>query len=168
VDYRGYGRSTGKPSEAGTYRDALAAWEYLLRERRLAADKVVIMGRSLGGGVATWLAGRVAARALILESTFTSLPEVAQRLYPYVPVRWLASNRYDNLARVPRVTIPGLIIHSRDDELIPLSHGKQLFQRYGGDKEFLEIYGRHADGYLASGEVYTAGIGKFLERVVSH
>lgn len=164
IDYRGYGHSSGTPSETGTYRDAETAWQYLTAERGIDPARVVVFGRSLGGGVATWLATRVQAGGVVLESTFTSMPEVAQRLYPYVPVRWLARTRYANLTRVNEIRSPILFIHSREDELIPLGHCERLHSSYRGTKELLVIKGRHGDGYLMSGELYVAALEAFLTR----
>lgn len=162
IDYRGYGQSSGSPSEAGTYLDAKAAWQYLTSERRIDPAKIVIFGRSLGGGVATWLATQIRPAGIVLESTFSSMPDVAQRLYPYVPVRWLARNRYDNLARINDIRVPILFIHSSEDELIPLTHSERLHEHYRGPKALQVIKGSHADGYIMSGELYISALSQFF------
>lgn len=162
IDYCGYGQSSGAPSESGTYRDAEAAWKHLIADRGLDPTRIIIFGRSLGGGVATWLATRVQAAGVVLESTFSSMPEVAQRLYPYVPVRWLARTRYDNLARVNDITVPILFIHSSEDELIPLAHSERLHGHFRGVKTLEIIKGRHADGFLMSGELYVSALSRFF------
>lgn len=162
VDYRGYGLSSGTPSEAGTYLDAEAAWRYLTAERGVDPANIIIFGRSLGGGVATWLAGRVNAAGVVLESTFSSMPDVAQRLYPYVPVRWLARNRYNNLTRINDIRMPILFIHSSEDELIPLNHSENLYQHFHGVKTLQIIKGRHADGYMLSGDLYISALSQFF------
>ena len=100
IDYRGYGASTGAPSEQGTYRDAQAAWGWLLRERKLAAGDIVVFGESLGGAVAAWLAARVAPRGLVLASTFTSVPDLGAQIYPFLPVRLMSRIRYDTMSAV--------------------------------------------------------------------
>jgi len=162
IDYRGYGQSSGTPSESGTYLDAEAAWQYLIAERGLDPARIIIFGRSLGGGVATWLATKVQAAGVVLESTFSSMPEVAQRLYPYVPVRWLARTRYDNLARVNDIKAPILFIHSSEDELIPLIHSERLYSHFRGPKALHIIKGRHTDGYMLSGELYVSALSRFF------
>ncbi|GIV59615.1 alpha/beta hydrolase [Rhodocaloribacter litoris] len=161
-DYRGYGRSTGTPSEEGLYRDAAAAWHYLTATRGLAPEEVLLLGRSLGGGPATWLAERAGPGALILESTFTSVPDVAARHYPFLPVRWLARHRFDNLDRIRRIRVPVLVIHSPEDEIVPYAHGRALFDAAAGPKTFLEIAGRHNDGFAVSAPRYTEGVRAFL------
>ena len=163
-DYRGYGASEGSPSEAGTYRDAETAWRHLVEQRGVAPGDLVIHGRSLGGAVAAQVAEKHPPRALILESTFTSVPDVARGMFPWLPVRLLARLRYDTLERIARIRCPKLIIHSRDDDLIPFEHGQRLFEAAGGPKTLLEIHGRHADGFLTSGKRYENGLDGFLSR----
>ncbi|HEC17662.1 MAG TPA: alpha/beta hydrolase [Sedimenticola sp.] len=165
-DYRGYGRSSGKPSEAGLYRDAEAAWRYLTGERATPADEIVLFGRSLGGAVAVWLAGRVRPAGLIVESSFTSVPDMGAEIYPWLPVRLLARNRFDSRARIGGVKVPVLIIHSRQDEIIPFRHGRRLFEAAAEPKQFLEIAGGHNDGFYVSGEKYREGISEFLDGVL--
>lgn len=162
-DYRGYGLSEGQPSEAGTYRDAEAAWQYL-RQRGHAADDIIVMGRSLGAAVATELAQRHAARALVLESAFTSVPDTAAEHYPFLPVRWLSRFQYDTLRRLPSIHVPVLIVHSRDDEIIPYHHGRRLFEAANEPKEFLELRGGHNDAIFVSGlDYYRRGLAAFFE-----
>ena len=112
-DYRGYGQSTGKPGENGTYRDAEAAWAYLTETRGIDPGKIILFGRSLGAAVIADLATRTEPAGVILESAFLSVPDMAATIYPWLPVRWLASYRYDNGDKVTRITQPLLIIHSR-------------------------------------------------------
>jgi hypothetical protein len=162
-DYRGYGRSEGVPSEAGTYRDADAAWRYLREERGIAAGEIVVFGRSLGAAVAADLASRVQPAAVILESAFTSVPDMAAAIYPWLPVRLLSRYRYDNLAKVARITRPLLVVHARQDEIIPFAHGERLFRSAREPKQFLEISGGHNDAFLASREGYTRGLDAFLD-----
>ncbi len=163
IDYRGYGRSEGKPTEQGTYRDAAAAWRFLTEERGVPAERIVVFGRSLGGAVAAWLAERERPRALILESTFTSLPELGAHHYPYLPVRWLSRFRYNTLERLARIQCPVLVVHSRDDEIVPFVHGERLFAGAGAAASFLEIAGGHNDGFLTSGARYGDGLRAFLD-----
>jgi len=162
LEYRGYGRSAGSPSEEGTYRDAEAAWRHLVEIRKLAARDIVYAGESLGGGVATWLAEKHPPRALILASTFTSVPDLGAQVYWWLPVRWLARIRYDNLARMPKITCPVLIAHSRDDDIIPFSHGQRLFAAAREPKRFLEMHGGHNDSFIYLRDEWIAAVGDFL------
>jgi len=118
-DYRGYGQSEGKPSESGTYRDVESAWQYLVEEQQVNPDKIIVFGRSLGGAVAAWQARSHTPGALILESTFTSIPDLAARLYPYLPVKLLSRFQYDTEGYLKGVNSPVLIVHSPDDEMMP-------------------------------------------------
>ncbi len=161
-DYRGYGRSEGKPSEQGTYRDGEAAWRYLTAERGIAPHSIVYFGRSLGSSIAAHLAMKRAPGVLILESAFPSVPDVGARAYPFLPVRWLARFQYDTEAYLKSVSAPLLIIHSRDDEIIPFKFGRTLFAGANEPKQFLEIRGGHNDGFQLSGSDYVEGIDKFL------
>jgi fermentation-respiration switch protein FrsA (DUF1100 family) len=165
-DYRGYGRSEGKPSEAGTYLDAEAAWRYLTVQREIAPRQIVLFGRSLGGAVASHLAARHTPGALILESSFTSIPDVAAELYPYLPARWLATIRYNVKADLATVSCPVLVVHSRDDEIIPYTHGRRLYEAAPEPKRFLEIRGGHNEGFVVSGQTYSQGLGEFLQEVL--
>jgi len=161
IDYRGYGRSAGKPSETGTYRDAMAAWHFLVRNRT-EADNIILFGRSLGGAVALWLATSAAHRGLVLESTFTSLADMAAYHYPLLPVRYLLRYRYDNLSRVGRLTTPVLVVHSAEDRIVPFSQGQRLYTEVPAIKTFLQIEGGHNDGFLASGKRYVNGLQDFV------
>jgi fermentation-respiration switch protein FrsA (DUF1100 family) len=163
VDYRGYGKSSGTPSEAGTYRDADAAWQYLLETRKLKAQDVVIFGESLGGGVATWLAAQYPPRALILASTFTSVPDLGAQVYPWLPVRLLARIDYNNLARIGKIAAPVLIAHSRNDDIIPFAHGEALFAAAHEPKQFLVLSGGHNEGFLFTRNEWVSAVGSFLE-----
>jgi hypothetical protein len=161
-DYRGYGQSEGSPSEQGLYQDSVAALGYLASERGIGPEQTVIFGRSLGGAVAAWLAAHHPSQALIIESTFTSVPDMAAELYPCLPARLLARLRYDTLENIRLVRSPVLVIHSRDDEMIPFHHGETLYQAAHEPKQFLEIQGDHNMGFLLSRERYEEGIGGFL------
>ena len=163
IDYRGYGQSEGTPSEEGTYHDAAGAWRYLTEQRGIAPDRIVIAGRSLGGAVAAWLAERHSPRALVLESTFTSVPDLASELYPWLPVRWLARFQYNTAARLPSVQSPVLILHSRADEIIPFGHGQRLWQAANEPKVLVEIQGAHNEGYTLSEREYAAALRRFLD-----
>lgn len=164
VDYRGYGRSTGTPSEAGTYRDAEAAWDYLRHARLAQPRDVVIAGESLGGAVATWLAVKVGPRAVVLFSTFTSVNDLGAQVYWFLPVRLLSRIGYDNRENLKRIRAPVFIAHSRDDDIVPYAHGKRLFDAAGEPKAFLEMRGGHNDGFIFTQPEWVAELGAFLDR----
>jgi hypothetical protein len=153
-DYRGYGKSEGKPNEAGTYRDAQAAYDWLTGTKLIPAEQIVLFGRSLGGSVATHLAACAEAAALVIESTFTSYPDIGSRFYPYMPVRPFARFKYNTLKHLGKVRCPVLVMHSRDDKMVPFEFGVRLFEAAGEPKKFVEIFGGHNDGFLLSGDVY--------------
>ena len=164
-DYAGYGLSEGKASEAQTYRDAAAAWRYLVEEKDARGQSIVVFGRSLGGAVATWIAAKENPGALIVESTFLSVPEMGAKLYPVLPVRLLARVHYDSAELVGRIQAPKLFIHSRDDEVIPFEQGVALYEKANQPKTFVEISGSHNSGFLDSGPDYIAPLLAFLREV---
>jgi fermentation-respiration switch protein FrsA (DUF1100 family) len=164
-DYRGYGDSAGRPTEAGTYLDARAAWDWLVREKHVPPEQIILFGRSLGGSIAAHLAGRVPAAGLVIESAFTSYPDIGARLYPYMPVRLFAWFRYDTLAYLRDIHCPVLLIHSRDDELVPFEYGVRLFEAAREPKKFVEIRGSHNDGFLVSARVYKEAWVQWLSMV---
>jgi fermentation-respiration switch protein FrsA (DUF1100 family) len=164
IDYRGYGRSEGAPTERGTYLDAQAAWNHLAGERGVDPGRIVVFGRSLGGAVAAWLASVNDPAAVIIESSFTSAPDIAQRLYPFLPARLLSRLKYPTRDFVARLSCPVLIVHSRDDELIPFAMGRALYEAAPAPRELLEISGDHNSGFLLSRDRYLAGIDRFIGR----
>jgi uncharacterized protein len=161
-DYRGYGNSRGTPSETGTYLDAEAAWGYLTTRMRLAPKRIVIVGESLGGPIAARLARDVHPAALILVSTFTSVPDLASSFYWYLPVRLLARFRYPTAEYVTHVSAPVLVIHSLQDEIVPFSHAEEIFRRAHEPKQLLRIIGDHNSAFSASGPKLRQGIRRFL------
>ncbi|OGS92684.1 MAG: lysophospholipase [Gallionellales bacterium GWE2_58_10] len=161
-DYRGYGSSGGTPSEQGTYRDAEAAWRYLTEQRRIPSCRIVLFGESLGGAVASWLAARQKPAALVIASGFTSVPDLAQHFYPYLPVRWLAHLRYDTRKNLRAVAVPVLIAHSPEDEIIPFEHGQALYAAANSPKRFLELGGGHNDGFIFMRESWVRELKDFL------
>ena len=165
-DYRGYGQSTGKPSEAGTYRDADAAWRHLLDERRLSPREIIIAGRSLGAAVAADLASRTVPAAVVLESAFISVPAMVAEIYPWLPPGLPGLYQYDNLEKLAQITRPLLIVHSREDEIIPFAHAQTLLAEAGEPVQLLELHGGHNDGILLSRTDYVHGLQVFLEQHV--
>ncbi len=163
IDYRGYGQSEGKATEAGTYLDAEAAWTYLVETRGVDPGEIVVFGRSLGASVAAWLANRRQPAALILESSFSSVPSMAQRLYPFLPVKWLARFSYDTRRYVSNISFPLLVVHSPQDDIIPYAEGRLVFDAAPPNKQFLDIRGDHNGGFLVSGEAYTEGLRRFID-----
>ncbi|MCE8039867.1 alpha/beta hydrolase [Halomonas sp. MCCC 1A11062] len=168
LDYRGYGRSEGRPSEEGTAQDARAGWRWLTEQQGATADEIVLFGRSLGAAVAAELAASLAPQgqpaAVILESPFRSVPALGQQLYPFLPVRWLATLDYPTERYVTRIESPLLVIHSRDDEIIPFSEGEAVYRAANEPRELLTIRGGHNTGFVDSEPEYSAGIDAFLER----
>jgi pimeloyl-ACP methyl ester carboxylesterase len=164
-DYRGYGKSGGHPDEPGTYRDAEAAWMHLTAARKVQAQDIVMVGESLGGGVATWLAAKYPPRALVLASTFTSVPDLGAQIYPWLPVRMLARIEYGNLARIGQIKAPVMIAHSRDDDVIPYAHGETLFAAAHEPKQLLILSGGHNEGFLFTRDEWTTATGAFLDRL---
>ena len=162
IDYRGYGRSRGHPTEAGMNRDADAAWSYLTEELGVDPGDIVIFGRSLGGSIAARLASRQQPHALIVESAFTSVPDIASELYPWLPVRWLSRMRHATRDYVARADCPVLVIHSRDDEIIPYRHGQRIFDSAREPRALLTLRGSHNDAWLRDEVNYIKGLRSFL------
>ena len=162
-DYRGYGNSQGKPSEEGTYLDAGAAYKWLTEEKKIQPDNIIIFGRSLGGSIAAQLASQVEAGALIIESTFTSYADIGSKFYPYMPVRWFARFSYRTIDYIRDVRCPVMLIHSRNDELMPFEFGLELYEAANEPKEFVEIFGSHNDGFVVSSEIYKEAWAKWLK-----
>lgn len=162
-DYRGYGESGGAPSEEGLYRDADAAYRYLREVRGLPPGRIVLFGHSLGSAVAIELATRVAAAGLVLDGALVSVLERAQEVYPYVPVRWIARSRYPSIERIGRVTAPKLFLHARGDDVIPIAHGRRLYDAALPPKSFVPLAGGHGDAFEADSAAYFGAIARFLE-----
>lgn len=162
-DYRGFGRSGGTPTEEGTYRDAAAAWRYLTVGKKVPASKIIIVGRSLGGPIAAWLAQYRMPAALVLESTFTRAADVADFHYRFSPGAIVLGDAYDTAAYLRRIRCPVLVIHSPEDEIVPYELGKRLYEIDGPDREFLEIRGSHNGGFLQSLDRYASGLDRFID-----
>lgn len=141
-DYRGFGRSAGTPGEEGTYLDGQAAHRWL-RSKGYPGSKIIAYGESLGGGIASELCLREETGGLILQSTFTSIPDIGKELYPWLPVRWISSIQYDTRGKLPRLKIPVLVMHGRDDEVIGFHHAERNFAAANEPKFFCELSGPH-------------------------
>lgn len=166
-DYRGYGESEGVPTEQGLYRDADAAYRYLREEVGVPANRIVVFGHSLGSAVAVDLASRVPTAGLIVEGAPTSVRQRGQELYPYIPVRWIAGTRFDSIDKISKVLVPKLFLHAKGDEVIPLAHGRRLYQAASPPKEFVELRGGHGDAFDVDSTNYFGSIGRFLGGLVS-
>ena len=164
-DYRGYGESSGRPSENGLYRDAEAAYRYLREKRDIPPDRIIVFGHSLGSAVAVDLVSRVPSAGLILEGALTSVIARGQELYPYIPVRWIAGSRFDSMEKISRVRVPKLFLHARGDDVIPLTHGRRLFEAAPQPKTFVELEGGHGDAFDLDSANYFGSIAKFLQHL---
>lgn len=162
-DYRGYGSSHGSPTEQGTYLDAEAAWNYLVRQKKIAPGQIIVWGRSLGGAVAARTAAEHPAGLVIVESGFTSLEALVHDHIGWVPSWILSDYAYDTLYYLENISAPVLVIHSPDDEIVPFRHGKELYGSIKGPKAFVEIHGSHNRGFIDSLKVYASSIDDFIK-----
>ncbi|HEX7026543.1 MAG TPA: alpha/beta hydrolase [Gammaproteobacteria bacterium] len=162
IDYHGYGDSEGNPSETGTRMDSRAAWHHLIVERGIPAEQIIVFGRSLGAAVAAELAREHAPGAVILESPFRSLADMAQSAYPFLPARWLVRYEYATEAYVRDIDAPVLVIHSENDDIIPYSHGQAVFAAAREPKSMLVIGGDHNTGFLSDTKKYLGELHRFL------
>jgi len=167
IDYRGYGQSTGKASEQGTYLDAQAAWDYLINSRGIPADRIIVFGRSLGGAVGAWLGVQNTPAAVIIESSFSSGVDMAHRLYPFLPVRLITRLQYPVADYAAGLDCPVLVVHSRHDEIIPFTMGQAIYAAVKQQKKFLELRGDHNNGFLISQKDYIAGLKDFTQAILN-
>lgn len=165
VDYRGYGQSTGKPTEKGTLIDILAGFQWLMEEKGISQEQIILFGRSLGGSIAATIAKDVNPGGLVLESTFTSFDDVGAYYYPWLPVRLFSRFNYNTLETVKQVTCPLLVIHSPDDEIIPYKFGQQIFDAAPEPKQFAEMKGTHNEGVYDNSDLYKQIWKKWLEHL---
>lgn len=162
-DYRGYGASEGSPSEEGTYLDAQAAYQWL-RQKGFAAQNIIAYGESLGGAITAELCMREQTGGLVLQSTFTSIPEIGRELYPWLPVRLLSTIKYDTCRKLSHLKIPVLIMHSKDDGLVGFRHSQENFAAANEPKFFCELRGSHNDEAWES-PGFDIAMDRFLEAV---
>ena len=162
-DYRGYGRSSGRPGEEGTYRDARAARDAVLRQQGVEESRVIYLGESLGGAVALSLALESPPQGIVLQSTFTSVRDVARAHYPFLP-RAAVPDAYPSLRRIAGLAAPLLVLHGEDDETVPLAHGRALFEAAKVAKEMRTFPGRgHSDIVALAGEDYADAVVSWVE-----
>ena len=165
VDYRGYGKSEGSVSEQGFYRDAKAAWKYLIEKKGFQANDIIVFGRSLGGAVATQLASQVQPRGLIIESTFSSVKDMAQIMMPFISRLVYLRYNFDTASLISKVKVPLLLIHSPDDDVIPYSLGVKIFEAANSPKYSYELSGSHNNGFVESQPEYEQAIETFLSYI---
>lgn len=139
VSYRGFGTSSGSPSEQGFYADAYAAYAYL--SQRAAKDEIIIYGESLGTGVAVELARSKPARALVLQAPYTSITEVASNIYWWIPVRWVLKDRFDSINKAQDIAMPAIIFAATEDRVVPASYAKELYAAFNQPKRYVEFEG---------------------------
>lgn len=156
VDYPGYGKSTGTPSEPALYAAGQAAYTWLTHEKGIPTRQLVVMGKSLGGGVSSKVVLENPAKGLILESTFSSIPAVAKNLFPFVPVStFIKSERYDTVSRLADIHVPVLVIHGTNDEVVPFPQGQAVYDAANEPKQFYVVeHAGHNDVSYVAGERY--------------
>jgi dipeptidyl aminopeptidase/acylaminoacyl peptidase len=150
-DYPGYGRSTGRADERSCYAAAESAWDWLTHEQKIAPEQMLLLGASLGGAMAVELAQHHDCRAAVLIKAFSSIPDMAQQMFPWLPSRYLVRHRYDNCAKLPNLRRPVFVVHGTGDRVIPFSHSERLFAAANEPKEFLRLEGDDHNASLPDG-----------------
>jgi fermentation-respiration switch protein FrsA (DUF1100 family) len=165
-DYRGYGRSEGAPDEEGTYRDARAAYRHLVELRGVPAERLILFGESLGSAVTVDLALAHPCRAVVLESPFTSIRDMARSALPWLPLGGLVRTKYDTLAKIGRLRAPVLVMHGDRDSVVPFAQGERVFAAASEPKRFYRIAGAdHNDTYVTGGDAYWRALASFIEGI---
>lgn len=162
IDYRGYGKSKGAMSEQGFYLDAVAAWQYLLNKRNFKSHDIIIFGRSLGGAIATQLATHVDQKALIVESTFSSVKDMASMMMPFVSKLIYLRYSFNTEKMINKVNSPLLLMHSQDDDIVPYELGEKVFAAADSPKYFFALQGNHNDGFMQSVTEYKKALTWFI------
>jgi hypothetical protein len=160
-DYPGYGKSTGKPDESNCYAAADAAWKWLTDDEGIENRRIILLGASLGGAMATDLAAKNDCRALILIKAFTSIPDMASHRFPWLPARYFVRNKFDSISKLPTCRCPTLIVHGAGDRVVPFFCGEELFAVAREPKEFLRLDGDHNDALPAD---FFSRVRQFLDR----
>lgn len=163
-DYRGYGKSEGKPSESGIYQDSRAAYDFLIQEKNVVPlESLFLFGRSLGGICAVEVAASNPAAGLILESVFTSAKEMAGKVFPIMPIGWAIRSKFSAIEKVPDLKLPKLFLHGTEDEIVPYKLGRKLYSAAAEPKEFYDIEGAgHNDTYGVGGPEYFSALNRFI------
>jgi fermentation-respiration switch protein FrsA (DUF1100 family) len=163
-DYRGYGRSTGRPTEEGVYQDAVTVYDYLVRRPDVDRSLIAAYGESLGGAVAVDMAVKRPLAGLVIDGSFTSAQDMADLLYPGLPT-WFMTCRFDSVTKVRRLTIPKLFFHNRDDTIIPFAVGKRLFDAAAEPKLLVPLPGEHGSGLFSDPERYKHAFQSFMASI---
>ncbi|MGE0267970.1 MAG: alpha/beta hydrolase [Candidatus Omnitrophota bacterium] len=166
VDYRGYGKSTGRPSEKGMYEEADAAYRYLTETRKIRPETIIVYGESLGGAPAVDLASKRNVGGLILDSTFSSARDMAKHIYPFIP-GFLVRTKLDSFGKIRQVSAPKLFFHSRADRTVPYELAQKLYRAADGQKKFVDIQGGHNDGHVYSQAILFEEIKNFVNTGVN-
>jgi fermentation-respiration switch protein FrsA (DUF1100 family) len=167
-DYRGYGKSTGSPDEEGTYRDGRAAYDYLVKGRHIDPARLILMGESLGCAVSIQLAIERKAAGLAIEAPFASIAQMANAIYPFLPLGSFIRTRYENVKKVPQLKMPLLVVQGTRDEVIPVAQGKMVFDAAPEPKQYLAIEGaHHSDVYVIGGPGYRRVLSEFISRATT-
>lgn len=163
-DYRGYGKSSGRPSEEGLSIDAEAVYDHMVNERELPPQKIIGYGESLGSPLIIDLALKREMAGIIIEEAFTSVKDMAREHFPFIPAFVLKSS-YNSLENIKNLTIHKLILHSVNDEIAPFEQGQRIFNSASEPKEFVELRGGHNDAFMVSRDIYSSGIDRFIARL---
>lgn len=161
-DYGGYGRSSGKSSEQRCYQDIRAMWAYLVHVLKIPPERIILAGASMGGGVTMELATQVTPAAVILESTFTAIPDALFDTYPFIPANWICHIQFRNIDKVGLLHCPVLIMHSEEDTVVPFVHGKRLYDNITAPKRFVPLQGAHYGGKFQCRDTYQESLARFL------
>jgi len=160
-DYRGYGRSSGRPSEYGLYIDSEAVYDYLVKRKKIDGKNIILYGESLGGAVAVNMAEKFDTAGVIVESSFTSVTDMAKIVFPWLP-GGLIWTRFDSVNKIANVKCPVLIFHSPEDEMIPFWMGERLYNAAKARKKLVRIYGTHNAGIDVSRAIMSRAIREFF------
>ncbi len=163
-DYRGYGISSGTLGELSSYEDARAAYQFVTEEKAIPANEIIFYGESLGAAIGSWTAKEFSHGALIIDSGFTSIAEMGQHYYPFLPVNIISRIRYPTLQYLKEINSPLLVIHSIEDEIIPFEFGQKLYDSANSPKTLLQINGDHNAGFYLSENQYKDGIKTFINQ----
>lgn len=163
-DYRGYGMSGGSPSENGLYLDVEAVYDFLINDKKVLPQRIIVYGESLGGAVAIDLASKHELGGIIIEEGFTSVGDMAKGILPFLPT-FIYKSKFDSLQKIKGIKSPKLILHSVDDEIVPFEMGEKLFQVASEPKEFVKLRGGHNDTFLISKEIFISKTELFINRL---
>jgi len=163
-DYRGYGKSSGKPSETGLYKDGLAAYDFLVKQKHVLPERLILFGRSLGAAIALEIALKKNVAGIILESAFTSSRDMARTLSLFKIFASFLPTHYNNLEKIGRITVPKLIVHGEEDDIVPFSMGREIYNTARSPKYFFPIKNAgHNDTYLVGGKKYFETLSAFVK-----